>query len=432
MENFYGLLIILILFFVLGSGLYISLSLILLGALSLIFAGHSEWGSVLATSLNSSVSGWSMAALPLFLWMGEILLRSNLSKNLFDGLSVWMDKVPGKLYHVNILSCGIFAAVCGSSAATVATIGNLTLKELDRLGYQKSMSIATLGGAGTLGLLIPPSIMMIVYGLAADVSIARLFLAGIFPGFLLLGLFMIYTIIYTKIYSNSVPQSFYVKLSFIEKIKKTKKLLPILTLIFLLLSSIYMGIATPSEAAALGVLASLFLVFLEGSLTYKVFKEGLLATVISTGMLLFIIASANTLAVGSGFLGIPQDLAKLIGSFELSQFELIIALTFLFVILGCFLDGISMVLLTTSIILPIIEQAGFNLIWFGIYLILVVEMSQITPPVGFNLFVLQSLTQRDILNIAKITLPFFLLILLGVVILYLFPEIATYLPEKLS
>ena len=431
MESLYGFLIILILFLALGSGLYISLSLILLGGLSLLFAGHSEWGSVLATSLNSAVSGWSIAALPLFLWMGEILLRSNLSKNLFDGLSVWMDRVPGKLYHVNILSCGIFAAVCGSSAATVATIGNLTLKELNRLGYQQNMSIATLGGAGTLGLLIPPSIMMIVYGVAADVSIARLFLAGVFPGLILLSLFMIYTIAYTQIYPNSVPQSSPMQLSFLEKVKKTRKLLPVLTLIVLLLSSIYIGIATPSEAAALGVIASLLLVFLEGSLTFQTFKEGLLATVSATGMLLFIIASANTLAIGSGFLGIPQDLAKLIGSFHFSQLELIIALTLLFVILGCFLDGISMVLLTTSIILPIIEQAGLNLIWFGIYLILVVEMSQITPPVGFNLFVLQSLTKRDILSIAKSTLPFFILILLGIVILYYIPQVATYLPEHL-
>lgn len=418
-----------ILFVALGLGLWVSLSLLLVAVSGYWLIDNGNWGQITATIAWGSVANWTLAPLPMFIWMGEILFRSGLSKNLFDGLSVWLDRIPGKLFHVNILSCGIFAAVSGSSAATVATVGNITLPQLKRLGYRESFSIATLGGSGTLGLLIPPSIMMIIYGVAADISVARLFMAGVFPGLLLIGLFMGFTMLYSTVVKGATPDTPSEKRN---KWQATVKLLPIIGLIVAVLGSIYVGFATPIEASALGVFGSLIITKLEGSLTWKTFTDGLMAAVRTTSMLMFIIVAAHVLTNSMGFIGLPRALADYVASMDLSPAMLIVALSIAFIILGCFLDGISVILLTTATIIPLVESAGIDLIWFGIYLVLIVEMSQITPPVGFNLFVLQSLTGKDMLSIAKYTLPFFLLMALALVLIYLFPEIVTWLPTTMT
>ncbi len=389
--------------------------------------GLGSSGLIFATTTWGTSSSWALTALPLFIWMGEILFKTKLSKALFEGLTPWLGRIPGQLLHVNILSCGVFAAVSGSSAATAATIGKMTLPELKKRGYSESMAIGTLAGSGTLGLLIPPSIILIVYGVAAEVSISRLFIAGAVPGLLLVTLFMAYTILWSMVYAkggNKEAQTY----SLVEKIKSIKELLPVVGLIIFVLGSIYTGLTTPTEAAAFGVVGALFLAYVTGALSTDSFKESLMGAVRTSCMISLILAGAAFLTISMGFLGIPRALATAIGELQLSPYMLLVYLTLLFVVLGCFLDGISVVVLTTSIVLPMVQQAGIDLLWFGIYIVLVVEMSQITPPVGFNLFVVQSLTGKNILYVAKAALPFFLLILLAVVLITIFPSIVTGLP----
>ena len=413
------------------SGVWVSLTLTGLSVIALILVDNQSIGLLLGTSSWSATTGWSLTALPLFIWMGEILFRTSLSEDLFQGLSPFLAKLPGKLLHVNILSCGIFAAVSGSSAATAATIGRMTLPELERRGYDDAMSIGTLAGSGTLGLLIPPSIILIVYGVAAEVSIARLFLAGVFPGLILVSLFMLYVIVWSLIKKDAVPDE---ELSWTmsERLVALKKLVPILFLIGGVLGSIYQGIATPTEAAAFGVFGALIISMLTGNFTTDSFKKSILGAVRSSCMLGLILIGAHFLSLAMGFVGIPRELASWISEQGLSTSGLIIWLTVFFVIMGLFLDGISMVVLTTSIVLPMVSQAGIDLIWFGIFLVLVVEMSQITPPVGFNLFVIQSLTGKNIFYIARCAMPFFFMIALAIIIIYVFPDVVLYLPQMMS
>ncbi len=414
------------------SGIWIALTLTGLAIIGLVLVENSSIGLLLGTSSWSATTGWSLTALPLFIWMGEILFRTRLSEDLFQGLSPILAKLPGKLLHVNILSCGIFAAVSGSSAATAATIGRMTLPELSRRGYDDSMAIGTLAGSGTLGLLIPPSIILIVYGVAAEISIARLFLAGALPGILLVGLFMLYTMGWSLLKKGTLADTDNVSYTFSEKLIALKKLLPIVLLIGGVLGSIYQGVATPTEAAALGVTGALLLSALTGSFSFASFSQSVLGAVKSSCMLGLILVGAHFLTLAMGFVGIPNALATWISAQGLSSITLIIYLTFFFIILGCFLDGISVVVLTTSIVLPMVQQAGIDLIWFGIFLVLVVEMSQITPPVGFNLFVIQSLTGKNILYVAKSALPFFIMIAVAIVIITIFPDIALYLPTLMT
>jgi len=416
----------------LACGLWVALALVGVGVIGMLLAGNEQIGLLFATSTWGSTTSWSLTALPLFIWMGEVLFRTRLSEDLFKGLSPWLNALPGQLLHVNVLSCGIFAAVSGSSAATAATIGRMTLPELKARGYSEKMAIGTLAGSGTLGLLIPPSIILIVYGVAAEVSIGRLFIAGALPGLLLISLFMGYTIIWAKLNPDSLPKRDAQKIPLREKLKSLKQLLPIVGLIGFVLGSIYGGLTTPTEAAALGVVGALFLAGVTGSLDFTSFKESLLGAVKSSCMISLILVGAHFLTISMGFLGIPRALAENISQMGLSPFELLVYLTALFVILGCFLDGISVVVLTTAIVLPMVQQAGIDLLWFGIYIVLVVEMSQITPPVGFNLFVIQALTGKDILYVARAAFPFFLLILVAILLISQFPEIVTYLPTSMT
>lgn len=427
-----GFILIVAMLLMLVSGIWIALTLTGLAIIALLLIENSSIGLLLGTSSWSASTAWSLTALPLFIWMGEILFRTRLSEDLFQGLAPILAKLPGKLLHVNILSCGIFAAVSGSSAATAATIGRMTLPELKRRGYDESMAIGTLAGSGTLGLLIPPSIILIVYGVAAEVSITRLFLAGALPGLMLVGLFMSYTIVWSLLNKRSQVDEDSETYTFADKIIALKKLLPIMLLIGGVLGSIYQGVATPTEAAALGVTGSLLLSVLTGSFTLAGFTQSVLGAVKSSCMLGLILVGAHFLTLAMGFVGLPNELAEWIAMQGLSSIELIIYLTFFFIILGCFLDGISVVVLTTSIVLPMVAQSGIDLIWFGIFLVLTVEMSQITPPVGFNLFVIQSLTGKNILYVAKAALPFFLMIAVAIVIITMFPDVALYLPSLMT
>lgn len=416
------------LFVVLGLGLWVAFSLVLVGAVAMAFFSPAPIGAVLATTLWGASTSWSLAALPLFILMGEILLRSRLAADMFSGLAPWLGRWPGRLLHVNIFGCAIFAAVSGSSAATAATIGKMSIPELVGRNYPEKLVLGTLAGSATLGLLIPPSIVLIVYGVATEQSIARLFIAGILPGILLVALFALYVSFEAFRHPDAIPvetESF----TFLEKLKASRRLIPVMLLIGGVIGSIYLGVASPTDAAAVGVVLSLVLAWSMGSASWAMLKAALMSATITSTMIAFILAGAAFLTVSMGFTGIPANLAAWIGSLNLSPYALLAALTVFFILLGFFLDGISIIVLTTSIIMPMVEAAGIDPLWFGVYLVIVVEMAQITPPVGFNLFVIQGLTGRDIFTIARAAMPFFFLLLLAVVIITLVPQIVTFLPS---
>ena len=423
--------LIVLLFLLLGSGVWIGLSLIGVAWIGMELFTTRPVGDSMAVTIWGSLSSWTLTALPLFVWMGEILFRTKLSEDMFKGLAPWLSKIPGRLLHANIIGCTLFAAVSGSSAATCATIGKMTLPELKRRGYPEDMTIGSLAGAGTLGLLIPPSIIMIVYGVTAEVSITKLFIAGVIPGLLLAGLFMAYTIIWALANPGKIPPAD-ARMSFGEKIYASRHLIPVVLLIAAVLGSIYLGIATATEAAALGVVGSLILSAVQGSLNVKVFNQSLMGATRLYCMIAFILAGAAFLTLSMGYIGLPRHLAEFISGLGLSQFWLLFWLMVFYIVLGCFLDGISMVVLTMGVILPTIQKAGIDLLWFGIFIVLVVEMAQVTPPVGFNLFVLQGMTQREITWIGKVALPFFLLMIAAVLLVYLFPGLVRWLPEQMA
>ena len=429
-ETTASIVVVVTMFLMLGAGVWVALALAGVGFVAMALFTARPVGMVMATNVWGASTSWTLTALPLFIWMGEILFRTRISSDMFKGLAPWTGWLPGRLMHVNIVGCSIFAAVSGSSAATAATIGRMTIPELNRRGYDPMMTIGSLAGAGTLGLLIPPSIIMIVYGVAADVSIARLFIAGVIPGIVLTGLFMAYVGGWSLLNPGRVPPP-EASQSLPEKIRDTGALIPVVLLIAAVLGSIYVGIATPTEAAGIGVLGSLVLALVTGTLSWATFRDSLFGAAHTSCMIGFILAGAAFLTVAMGYTGIPRLLAEWIISLQLSPAALLVALTLFFIVMGCFLDGISMVVLTTSVILPMVQQAGIDLLWFGIYIIIVVEMAQITPPVGFNLFVLQSMTGKSIFTIGKASLPFFLLMVLMVVLLWLFPGLVTWLPSKM-
>jgi len=423
-------LLIISIFVLLGCGVWVGLTLVGAAWIGMELFSSRPAGDAMAITMWGAASSWTLTALPLFLWMGEILFRTRLSQDLFRGLAPWLERLPGRLLHANVIGCGIFAAVSGSSAATCATIGKMTLPELKTRGYPDDMVIGTLAGAGTLGLLIPPSIIMIVYGVAADVSIAQLFIAGIVPGIVLAALFMGYIAVWALLNRDKVPAATE-RLPLARKLYESRHLIPVVLLIAAVLGSIYGGIATATEAAAVGVVGALLLSLAQGSLNWRTFKASLMGATRLYCMIALILAGAQFLTLSMGYIGLPRALAEWIGSLGLSQFGLIVALTVFFIVLGCFLDGISMVVLTMGVLLPTVTAAGIDLIWFGIFIVFVVEMAQITPPVGFNLFVLSGMTGRELPYVARVTLPMFVLMILAVLLLYWFPGMATWLPQHM-
>ena len=424
-------LLVLTLFVILGSGVWIGLSLSGVAWVGMQLFSSRPAGDAMSVTIWGSSSSWTLTALPLFIWMGEILFRTRLSQDMFKGLAPWLQGLPGRLLHTNVAGCTIFAAVSGSSAATCATIGKMTLPELSKRGYPDNMVIGTLAGAGTLGLLIPPSIIMIVYGVTADVSIAKLFIAGDLPGLMLAGLISGYIIYWALRHPEQVPANDR-QYTFMEKISESGSLIPVVSLIAAVLGSIYAGFATATEAAAVGVVGAMVLSAVQGSLNWLSFKESLMGATRLYCMIALILAGASFLTLSMGYIGLPRHLAEWIATLGLSQFELIVALTIFYVILGCFLDGISMVVLTMGVIMPTVQKAGIDPLWFGIFIVLVVEMAQITPPVGFNLFVLQGMTGKDLLWIAKATLPMFFLMVVAVLLIYFFPGIVTWMPQQMK
>ncbi|WP_066155763.1 TRAP transporter large permease [Hydrogenophaga pseudoflava] len=422
--------LIVALFLLLGSGVWIGLTLAGVAWIGMELFSSRSAGDAMAVTIWGSASSWTLTALPLFVWMGEILFRTKLSENMFKGLAPWVNALPGRLLHTNILGSTIFAAVSGSSAATCATIGKMTIPELTERGYPPERVIGSLGGASTLGLLIPPSIVMIVYGVAAEVSIAKLFVAGVIPGLMLAGLFSGYLMVWALMNPDKIPEAD-AGMSFGEKLRASSELIPVILLIGGVIGSIYVGVATATEAAAIGVVGALLLSAYQRSLSWQSFRDALLGATRLYCMMALILAGAAFLTLSMGYIGLPRHLAEWVGSLGLSPGLLLIALALFYILLGCFLDGISMIVLTMGVIIPTVQAAGIDLIWFGIFIVIVVEMAQITPPVGFNLFVLQGMTRREINWIARVCMPYFLLMVLAVCLLFWFPQIVMWLPGNM-
>lgn len=423
-------LLILALFAFLGSGVWIGLTLAGVAWLGIEVLSSRSGGDAMAVTIWGSASSWTLTALPLFVWMGEILFRTRLSENMFRGLAPWVNALPGRLLHTNILGSTIFAAVSGSSAATCATIGKMTIPELTRRGYPAEKIVGSLGGASTLGLLIPPSIIMIVYGVAAEVSIAKLFVAGVIPGLMLAALFSGHLIVWALMNPTQVPSSDQ-RLTLGQKLKESRELIPVVLLIGGVIGSIYSGIATATEAAAIGVVGAFILSAAQGSLNWVTFRDSLMGATRLYCMIALILAGAAFLTLAMGYIGLPRHLAEWVGGMGLSPGQLLIALALFYILLGCFLDGISMIVLTMGVIIPTVSAAGIDLVWFGIFIVIVVEMAQITPPVGFNLFVLQGMTKREITWIAKACLPYFFIMVLAVCLLWWFPGLVNWLPSHM-
>jgi tripartite ATP-independent transporter DctM subunit len=421
-----GLLLIMLL--LLAGGVWIAMTLAICGWIGQAFFTSTQPGSNLFSAFWESNASWELAALPLFIWMGEILFRTKLSEEMFEGLRPWLNRVPGRLMHTTILGCGIFGSVSGSSAATCATISKVALPELKRRGYDEKLALGALATGGTLGILIPPSITMVVYAVAADASIIRIFLAGFLPGLMLMALFSGYIMLWSMRHADKVPAADPPS-SWAEKFRKSGSLIPCALLIVFIAWVLIAGYATATECAAYGVAGSLAIAWWGGSLTWQNFREGLMGTTRTSCMIMFILAGAAFLTKTMAFTGIPRELAAWVDSMQLSPYTLILALTVVYLVLGTALDGISMIVLTAAVVLPMIQAAGFDLIWFGIFIVLLVEIAEVTPPVGFNLFVLQNMTGKDSNTVARAAIPFFLCLVLCIGLITLFPTIVTWLPD---
>ncbi len=431
MTEIYAItLFLIVLFFLLGTGVWVGLALMGVAWVGMELFTTRPVGDTMITTIWASSSSWTLTALPLFVWMGEILYRTRLSQDMFRGLSPWLAKLPGGLVHTNIVGCTVFAAVSGSSAATLTTVGKMSIPELRARNYPEKMIIGTLAGAATLGLMIPPSLALIVYGVTVNESITKLFFAGVMPGLLLALMFMGYVAV-TSLMSKDWNPDVETNMSFAEKLRNSRFLLPVFALISVVIGSMYLGFATATEAAAIGVIGSLTLALFQGSLNWHSFRESLMGAMRTSAMIALILAGAAFLKLSMGFTGLPRALADGIAAMELTRFELLMALLVFYIVLGMFLDGISSVVLTMAVVEPMVRGAGIDLIWFGIFVVVVVEMAQITPPIGFNLFVLQGMTNHEMGYITKAALPMFAIMVFMVFVLIWFPEVATWLPDNL-
>ncbi|MGC3939975.1 TRAP transporter large permease [Roseobacter sp. EG26] len=431
MTELYAIILFLVvLFLLLGTGVWVGLALMGVAWVGMELFTTRPVGDTMITTIWASSSSWTLTALPLFIWMGEILYRTRLSEDMFKGLSPWLARLPGGLVHTNIVACTVFAAVSGSSAATLTTVGKMSIPELRARNYPENMVIGTLAGAATLGLMIPPSLALIVYGVTVNESITKLFFAGVFPGLILAGMFMAYVAI-VSFSSKEWNPNVETGMSFAEKLRNSRFLAPVFALITVVIGSMYLGYATATEAAAIGVIGALTLALFQGSLTPTSFRDSLMGAMRTSAMIALILAGAAFLKLSMGFTGLPRALADGIAAMELGRFQLLMALLVFYIVLGMFLDGISSVVLTMAIVEPMVREAGIDLIWFGIFVVVVVEMAQITPPIGFNLFVLQGMTDHEMGYITKAALPMFLIMVLMVFVLIWFPEIATWLPNNL-
>ncbi|SFO16800.1 TRAP transporter, DctM subunit [Cohaesibacter marisflavi] len=416
---------------ILGSGVWIGLGLAGIGLISLEVFRNVPVDKLFSQSIWNGLSSAELLALPLFILMAELIYRSKFIDGVFGALEPWLRNLPGGLLHTNIIGCALFALISGSSAATTSSIGRITVGELRQRGYDERMTIGTLAGAGTLGFLIPPSIVMIIYGVLSRTSVLKLFAAGIIPGIFLCVAFMGYVAIVTKLNPGMVGKAEPMSKPDLwrARFKQLPLLLPFLLLIAAVLGSMYGGLASPTEAAAFAVVATVVIMAFERSLTIANLKDAAIGTSRTVSMLGLIVAAASFLSVAMGFLAIPTTISRIVTQMDLAPFALILLLIVIYMILGTFLEGMSMIVMTIPIVLPLVQSAGYDKIWFGIFLVIMVELAQISPPVGMNLFVLQGITKKPLGEVVKAALPFFLIMMAFVLLLALFPQIISFLPN---
>ncbi len=415
----------------LGMGIWVGLGLYAVAITSLALFKSMPVEKLVAQLTYNTVTTPEMVALPMFILMAEILFHTRLSTSLFNGLSPWTHHLPGRMMHVNVLGCTLFAAISGSSAATAATVGRITLSELFNRGYDRDLVIGSLAGAGTLGFLIPPSIILIIYGVLSETSILKLFIAGVIPGLLLSLCFMGYLGIRATMNPALVPKA-EIAPNWRDRLNSLIDLGPVAFLICLVMGSMYAGIASPSEAAAVGVLGAFLVSAGQRTLSANTIRMACLGAVRTTSMIALIVAGAVFLSVSMAYLGVPRMIATEIAALQLSPLMLILLLLVFYAVLGCVLDGLSAIVMTLPITLPLVISAGFDKIWFGVFVVIVVEMAQITPPVGFNLFVIQGLTGESIGRVARATIPFFLIMCAFAILIAIYPDIVTFLPSRIK
>jgi tripartite ATP-independent transporter DctM subunit len=421
-----------VLLLILLTGIWIGVGIGLVGVTAMALFTRYPVGDMMASLCMGMVNNFVLVCLPGFILMGEILFKSGASKDLYDSITPWVARIPGKLLHSNVLSCTIFAAISGSSAATAATIGTVAIPELNRLGYKPGLVVGSLAGAGTLGLLIPPSLSLIVYGAITNNSIGQLYIAAMLPGAMLSLLFIAYIALYAALRPQDVTEQDDLRFTWRDRLAGSLKILPTALLIFLVLGLMYLGVTTPTEAAFIGVAGAGLISAFYGRFSLAMLRESMRGTVRTSCMLFLIMMMAGIMSSMVAYLKIPSGLAQAVIRMGLSPEALFVIVCLLYLVLGCFFDGMSIMLLTLPIIYPLlITQLKFDPIWFGVVLTVLIEVAQVTPPVGFNLFVLQHVSGQPIGLVARNAMPFTGLLILGVVLLYFFPQIALFLPGRM-
>lgn len=416
--------------FMLVIGQWTAFALGLVGVLIL----YLSKGTLALVSISSVVwntsSSYILIAVPLFLLMGEVILRGGISGHFYRGVATLLGSTPGGLLHANIVACAIFSAISGSSVATAAAVGTVAIPEMTRRGYDPRSVFGSLAAGGTLGILIPPSIIMILYGALVEESIAKLFMAGVFPGIAMAGLFMVFIAGRVMLEPHLVPGREAVELSWAEWFRRTFHVLPVFVLLLVVLGGIYTGLTTPTEAAAVGAAGAAVLAAAYRGLNLSVLREALLSSVKTTCMVIFIIIGAQILSTALTFSGITRELSAWIVSLAFSKWMLFAVLVLLYIVLGFFVDGISMIYVTLPVLFPVIVAAGFDVIWFGVVLTILVELGQITPPVGLNLFTIQAISGgRPFSEVVLGSVPYAFIMLMMILLLVIFPGLALWLPS---
>lgn len=429
-----SIIIILGLLGLLAAGVWIFAAMLVVSIVGLYVLNDYSFvriGSMLTSVQWKTMTSFELAALPLFVWMGEILFRTRLSEQIFRGLAPWVNWLPGRLLHVVVLACGIFGSVSGSSTATCATISKIALPELKRRGYDEGITIGALCSGGTLGILIPPSIIMVLYAVAAEVSLVKLFIAGFLPGFLMMSLFSGYIVVWALMNPDKSPKGAD-QMTLRQKFSLLIELGPITALLVFVFGALFAGWITATECAAWGVLGAILIALHSRTLNWRSFRDSVQSTLRTSCMIAILIAAAGFMSTFMAIAGIPKAVAVAISAMQLSPFVLIALLTVVYILLGIFLDGVSMILLTLPVVLPMVTGAGFDPLWFGIFLIIVIEMAELSPPVGFNLFVLQNMTGKDVFTIGWMSLPFFLMMVVTAAMITFWPGIVMVLPDLYS
>ena len=416
----------------LGAGMAVPFAIMLPAMLYLFFQGGLAAFNGLGLVSWGSMDSYTLTSIPLFILMAEIIQQSGLGYRVYGGLSRLVSRIPGGLLQTNIAGCAMFSAISGSSIATAAAIGKVALPQLMSRGYDRPLSAGSLAAGGTLGILIPPSIAMIVYGTFTETSVAKLFMAGVVPGLLLTAMFMVYIAIHATFKPSIAPKEAG-PLSWAQVVRALLDVVPFVVLMGVVLGTIYTGVATPTEAAGVGCLISLVICKIWGELDWKAFAEALKVSTLVVGNILFITYAAFVFSYAMSFGGVGEHITEFIIGMKLNKFEFLIALFILFTALGALVESLGMIVITVPLLFPVLAKYGIDPIWFGIIVVVYIELGQITPPIGINLFVIQSIWKGGTLSeVVMGTIPFHLVMFLLLLMLMVWPDIALWLPHRMS